>query len=276
MRYIADLHTHSTASDGQYAPGEVVRRGKDRGLEVLALTDHDTVDGVAEAISTGEKLGVQVLSGVELSAREHKNFHILGYCFDPAAPAILRLCQEQRDSRVKRERLILDFLETKGLLLSLDEVERFAGGEVIGRPHFAQALAARGYVQSRREAFDQFLDTPEFWEKVPRLEADAKSCIEVIKESGGKVSLAHPYQMKLSDGELEDLIRQMKAWGLDAIECYYPKYTPEQQALYLKLAKKYDLHITGGSDFHGEKVNPDVQLAAWEIEVDWLYSQKKL
>lgn len=269
---IADLHTHSTASDGQYAPGEVVRRAKDRGLEILALTDHDTVDGLAEAVSTGEKLGVQVLPGVELSAREHKNFHILGYCFDSTAPAILQLCQEQRDSRVKRERLILDFLESKGLLLSLDEVERFAGGEVIGRPHFAQALVVRGYVQSRREAFDQFLDTPEFWEKVPRLEADAKSCIEAIKESGGKASLAHPYQMKLSDRELEDLIKRMKTWGLDAIECYYPKYTPEQQTLYLKLAEKYDLHITGGSDFHGEKVKPDVHLAAWKLELDWLSS----
>lgn len=269
---IADLHTHSTASDGQYPPAELVKRAKERGLEVLALTDHDTVDGLAEAVSAGEKLGVQVLPGVELSAREHKNFHILGYCFDPAAPAIVRLCQEQRDSRVRRERLILDFLKTKGLLLSLDEVERFAGGEVIGRPHFAQALAARGYVQSRREAFDRFLDTPEFWEKVPRLEADAKSCIEAIKESGGKVSLAHPYQMKLSNHELEELVEKLTDWGLDAIECYYPKYTPEQQALYLKLAEKIRLHVTGGSDFHGEKVKPDVQLASWELELNWLSS----
>ena len=270
MRYIADLHTHSTVSDGQYAPEELVRLAKDRGLEVLALTDHDTVDGVAEAVSAGQALGILVLPGVELSAREHSNFHILGYCYDPAHPALRQLCEQQRENRVKREKMILDFLSTKDVKLSMDEVELCAGGKVIGRPHFAQAMVQRGYIQTRREAFDLYLDTPEFWEKVPRLEADARSCIEAIKKSGGKASLAHPYQMKLSNPELDELVVELTDWGLDAIECFYPKYTPGQQALYLKLAEKYHLHITGGSDFHGEKVKPDVQLAALDLDVGWL------
>lgn len=270
MNIFADLHTHSAASDGQYSPSELVYLAKKRGLSVIALTDHDTMAGVGEAAAAGAACGLRVLQGVELSAREYKNCHILGYGYDPAAAALSRLCEEQRENRIRREQMILDFLREKGLDLSLDEVEGLAGGSVIGRPHFAQALAGRGYVSSSREAFDRFLDTAEFWEKVPRLEADAHSCLRAIKDSGGKVSLAHPYQMKLSDRELDALVAQLTEWGLDAIECYYPKYTPEQQALYLRLAEKYGLHVTGGSDFHGERVKPDIQLAALELELDWL------
>ena len=105
---------------------------------------------------------------------------------------------------------------------------------------------------------------------IPRLEAPARDCLRAIKGSGGKASLAHPYQMKISEQELDNLVRELADWGLDAIECYYPKYTPEQQILYLRLAEKYNLHATGGSDFHGEQVKPDVQLAALELELDWL------
>lgn len=270
MNYLADLHTHSAASDGQYAPAELVYLAGRRGLSVIALTDHDTTAGVAEAAAAGRSCGVRVVQGVELSAREYKNCHILGYGYDLAAPALGRLCEEQRANRIRREGMILDFLREKGFALSLDEVERLAGGGVIGRPHFAQALVNRGYVSGTREAFDRFLDTAEFWEKVPRLEADVRSCLRAIKDSGGKASLAHPYQMKLSDEELDALVAQLTEWGLDAIECYYPKYTQEQQALYLRLAGKYGLHVTGGSDFHGERVKPDVQLAALELELEWL------
>ena len=103
-----------------------------------------------------------------------------------------------------------------------------------------------------------------------RFKADAKTCVETIKAAGGKVSLAHPYQMGLLDDELDVLVGQLKGWGLDAIECYYPKYTPEQQAFYLRLLEKYQLHATGGSDFHGERVKPDAELAALELKLDWL------
>ena len=270
MLYIVDLHTHSTASDGQYTPTQLVQRAVVRGIAVLALTDHDTTEGVEEAAKAGAGCGIRIIPGVELSAREHKNFHILGYNYDPSSPALSQLCERQRTNRIKREEMILDYLRTKDMELSRDEVERLANGAVIGRPHFAQALARRGYVQTTREAFQQYLDTAEFWEKVPRLESDVRGCIDAVKASGGKVSLAHPYQMKLSDEELDGLVRQLAAWGLDAIECFYPKYTPEQRAFYLRLAEKYDLHITGGSDFHGEQVKPDIELSAWDLELSWL------
>ena len=149
-------------------------------------------------------------------------------------------------------------------------MEALAGGDIIARPHFAQAMVRRGYVSSNREAFDRWLDTEDYHQKVKRFKAEAKICLEAIKAAGGKASLAHPYQVGLEDGALEELVAQLKEDGLDAIECYYPRHTTEQTAFYLRLAKKYNLHITGGSDFHGEKVKPDIQLAAWELELDWL------
>ena len=270
MSILADLHTHTTASDGQYTPTELVHLAKQHGIQVLAVTDHDTIAGVDEAQKAGGAVGLCVLRGVELSAKEHPNFHILGYGFRDGDTELSRLCEKLRAGRDDRKYRIVDFLREKGVDIDLAEVEELAGGEVIARPHFAQMLVKRGYVSTNREAFDRYLDTEEFRQKVKRFKADARTCVEAIRSAGGKVSLAHPYQMGLPDGELEALVAQLKDWGLDAIECYYPKYTPELQAFYLHLAEKYQLHRTGGSDFHGEKVKPDVELARWPLELGWL------
>jgi hypothetical protein len=273
MSCLADLHTHTTASDGQYTPAQLVRLAKDHGLSVLAVTDHDTIAGMDEAIAAGETLGLRVIRGVELSAKEHHNFHILGYGFKPGDTALAQLCEKLRAGRDDRKYKIVDFLREKGLDIDLTEVEALAGGKIIARPHFAQVLVKHGYASTNREAFDRYLDTEEFRQKVKRFKADARTCVRAIKSAGGKVSLAHPYQMGLPDDELDDLVRQLKGWGLDAIECYYPKYTSEQQHFYIHLAEKYHLHQTGGSDFHGEKVKPDVKLAALELDTDWLAFQ---
>lgn len=270
MNGVCDLHTHTTASDGQYTPSSLVRLAKEHGLTVLAVTDHDTIAGVNEAQRAGEALGLRVIRGVELSAKERSNFHILGYGFRDGDTELARLCEKFRAGRDDRKYRIVEFLQEKGVDVDLAEVESLAGGEVIARPHFAQVLVKHGYVSTNREAFDRYLDTEEFRQRVKRFKADSRTCIEAIKAAGGKVSLAHPYQMGLPDDELDRLVKQLKDWGLDAIECYYPKYTPEQQAFYLHLAEEYRLHKTGGSDFHGEKVKPDVELAALELDLDWL------
>ncbi len=267
---LCDLHTHTTASDGQYTPTELVGLAKARGLSVLAVTDHDTIAGVTEAQRAGSELDLTVIRGVELSAKDYPNCHILGYRFQDGDTELARLCERFRAGRDERKYKIVDFLREKGVDINLAEVEEIAGGEVIARPHFAQALVRRGYVSSNREAFDRYLDTEEFRRRVKRFKADAKTCVAAIKAAGGKVSLAHPYQMGLPDGELDILVGQLRDWGLDAIECFYPKYTPEQQQFYLHLAEKYQLHQTGGSDFHGERVKPDVELAALELDLDWL------
>lgn len=267
----ADLHTHSTASDGQYTPSDLVRLAKAKGLELLSLTDHDTVDGLHEAVCAGEALGLRILRGVELSAREYRSLHILGYGFSSEPSALTRLCSEMKAGRDERKYRIIDFLHEKGVNISLEEVEELAGGDIIGRPHFAQVMVRHGYVRSNREAFDCYLDTKEY-QHIERQKPSVRTCIETIKSAGGKVSLAHPYQVGLDDGDLEAFVQRLAEYGLDAIECYYPKHTMKQQAFFLHLAEKYRLHVTGGSDFHGERVKPDISLAAVELDADWLFS----
>ena len=271
MRYFADLHTHTTASDGQYTPAELVQLAKQRGLDAIAVTDHDTMDGLREALQAGEQNGLHVIPGIELSAKEYPTFHILGYAISPDAPALRDLCGKMKARRDERNPRLLAFLREKGIELSLSEVAEIAGGDIIGRPHFAQVMVRRGYVSSNREAFDRYLDTEEYHEKVERGKPSVQECIQAIRASGGKVSLAHPYQIGISDEELDKLVERLARFGLDAIECYYPKYTPEQQTFYLCLAERYRLHQTGGSDFHGEKVKPDVELAGVELNLDWIF-----
>ena len=265
----ADLHTHSTASDGQYTPSQLVRLAKAHGIEVLALTDHDTLDGLDEAVKAGEIFGLRVLRGVELGAREYRGLHILGYGFAPAAPGLRELCAWMKQGRDERKYRIIDFLREKGLEITLAEVEELAGGDIIGRPHFAQALVRRGYTATTKEAFERYLDTAEY-QRIERAKPDVRTCIETIRAAGGKVSLAPPYQLRLESEELEALVKRLAGYGLDAIECYYPRHSPEQQAFYLHLAEKYGLHVTGGSDFHGERIKPDIQLSALDLDVRWL------
>lgn len=269
MLYKADLHTHSTASDGQYTPSDLVRLAKARGLELLALTDHDTIDGLDEAIHAGELQNLRILRGVELGAREYRNLHILGYGFSSEPAALTQLCNEMKAGRDERKYRIIDFLHEKGVDISLEEVEELAGGDVIGRPHFAQVMVRHGYVQSNREAFDRYLDTREY-QRIERKKPSACTCIEAIRSAGGKAAFAHPYQVGLDGNDLEVMVQRLTECGLDAIECYYPKHTLKQQMFYLHLAKKYNLHVTGGSDFHGEQVKPDIALAALELNADWL------
>lgn len=269
MLYKADLHTHSTASDGQYAPAELAKLVKERGSEVWALTDHDSVSGVDEGRAAGERLGLRVIAGVELSADDYLNLHILGYNF--SVPALQGWFDSLKGGRNDRKYRIRDFLRRKGLEIPLDEVDEAAAGGSVGRPHFAMVMLRHGYVSTRKEAFDRYLDTPEFQEIERGTKPSAQTCVERIKAAGGKVSLAHPYQIVLNGEEtLEELVKRLKGYGLDAIECHYPIHTPEQTAEYLAMAKKYGLYVTGGSDFHGEKNKPQNPLAAWELELDWL------
>jgi len=266
----ADLHTHSTASDGQYAPAELARLVKNRGAEVWALTDHDSVNGVSEAVEAGEGLGLKVIRGVELSADDYLNLHILGYDF--SVPALRDWFDSLQGGRNDRKYRIRDFLRRKGLEIPLEEVDAEAAGGSVGRPHFAMVMLRLGYVKTRKEAFDLYLDTPEFQEIERGTKPSARECVERLKAAGGKISLAHPYQIVLNGESLDELVKRLKGYGLDAIECYYPIHTSEQTVEYLALAKKHGLHVTGGSDFHGEKRKPDHPLAAWELELDWLIS----
>ena len=271
---IVDLHIHSTASDGQYAPAEVVRLAKAAGVEIVALTDHDTVAGVSEALAQGRELGMTVLIGVEFSAAEYHNLHILGYGMDLQNTALLDLCAAMKRSREDHNTYIVDFLHRHGVPIDLEEVKELAGNASIGRPHFAQIMLRHGWVKNSREAFDRYLDTPEY-HQVDRKKFSARECVAAILSAGGKPVLAHPYQLQLEDKALEGEVKRLLSYGLLGIECYYPRHTPEKQAFYLRLAEKYHLYVTAGSDFHGEKVHPEDKFRPVELDVEWLLPEKR-
>lgn len=269
---VADLHTHSTASDGQHAPAELVRMAKAAGLAVMALTDHDTTDGLAGAMAEGRAVGLPVVAGIEISAREHRKLHILGYGFDPEAAPLKSLCGEMRRSRDERKHVLLERLAGAGMKLDLAEVEAYAGGGIVGKPHFARAMVARGYVPDVKSAFDLYLDG-EACAGVGRYKPDAETCIRTIRSAGGLASLAHPCQLGMDDGELDRLVSRLAGYGLNAIECFYPAHTPVQTGTYTYMARRYGLRVTGGSDFHGENVKPGVGFAKWGLDVDWLMAR---
>ncbi len=265
-----DLHIHTTASDGQYSPEDVVKKAASCGLDCIAITDHDTLNGLDEAVEAGKKYGLTVLRGIELGAAEFSHLHILGLGLTSEKSTLSELCQKLKDSRDQRKYRIISFLQNKGIDVSLNEVEKKAGGQIIARPHFAQILVEKGYVMSTTEAFDRYLDTDEY-QKIERFKATAKECISAIHNAGGKAVMAHPYQLNLLDENLGNLIEKLCSYGLDGIECYYPKHTDEQTKYYLELSQKYSLHVTSGSDFHGEKVKPDIEITSKCLDIKWIF-----
>lgn len=271
---MVDLHTHTSASDGQYSPSEVVCMARNAGIDCLAITDHDTISGLQEAENAGQEYGITIVRGIELGAKEDRHMHIVGLNFCEEARELQSLCNKLKQSRDERKYRIVDFLKEKGIKISLDEVMELAGGEVIARPHFAQVMLRHGYVSSIREAFDRYLDTEEY-QKIERYKAPAAECIDVIHRGGGKAILAHPYQLGMTDEALEQLIAHLKSVGLDGIECYYPQHTLEMTWKYLEIVRKYDLHISGGSDFHGEAVHPDNLLKPIPLDISWLEPLRK-
>lgn len=269
MTQLVDLHTHSNASDGQYPPAALVRKAAQAGIELLALTDHDTLDGLAEAETAAAGQGITVLRGVELGAKEDRHMHILGLGLGADSVVLDDLCQKLKAGRDERKYRIVDFLAEKGIHIDLAEVAAQAGSDLIARPHFAQVMLRHGYVSSIREAFERYLDTDEY-QKIERFKADAPTCIDAVHRSGGRAVLAHPYQLGFSEEKLEETVRWLKDCGLDGLECYYPRHTPEMVRAYLALAGRYGLHVSAGSDFHGEQVRPDTQLRPVSLEVGWL------
>ncbi len=259
-----DLHTHSTCSDGTYRPADLVREAKAAGVTHLALTDHDTVEGVAEAARAAREEGIAFLPGVEISAEfQPGTLHILGYGMDAADERLRRSLSEIQRWRRERNPKIVERLRALGLEVTLEEVAARAGGDLVGRPHFAQTLLDKGYVKSRQEAFDLYLakGRPAYVDKV-RLSAEES--IALVRDAGGVAVLAHPLQLKLGDGEaLEAFVKSLADRGLQGVECYYRNHTEGEEARFLALAKKYGLLVTGGSDFHGAN-RPAIRLGTGE------------
>jgi predicted metal-dependent phosphoesterase TrpH len=250
-----DLHTHSTASDGTMSPTALVRHAKERRLEALALTDHDTVEGLEEALTAGECEGIEIVPGIEISAEfPESTLHILGYYVDFTNRAFLDNISILQKARNERNPAIIKKLQALGLAITLEEVAAEAETGQVGRPHFAQVLLKKGYIKTPREAFERYLakGAPAYTDKFRFAPADA---IAHIKNAGGIPVLGHPFTLKYKTAdELDAIIADMAGWGLMGIEAYYSEHSETQVRLYKDLAEKHNLVITGGSDFHGQNI----------------------
>ena len=248
-RYI-DLHTHSIMSDGALSPAEVVRHAKAAGLSAVALSDHDSIDGVREAMEEGNKIGIEVVPAIELSAVSDTELHILGYYIDIDNPFFRSQLERALTVRKQRTKQTCDNLVKLGFDVTVEEALAIAPAGIVGRAHFARLLADKGYTSSVKEAFDRYLSfgKPAYSNSQC---LTAQECIEMIKQAGGVSFVAHLHLTKMEDTALRAFLQEMIACGLDGIEGYYTEYTPDQQDKYQAWSKEFSLGISGGTDFHG-------------------------
>jgi predicted metal-dependent phosphoesterase TrpH len=242
----ADLHLHTTASDGVFSPADVVRFARARGLAAIAITDHDVTDGVEEAQRAGAGCGLDVLPGVEINTDfGPTEVHILGYCMDLADPEFQRVIAWLRDGRVERARQMVTRLVEMGVPISWERVEEISGPGAMGRPHIAQALREAGHIETLQSAFDLYIGAggPAY---VPRERFDAFEAIAAIRAAGGVAVVAHPGKI-----HNDSLIRPLVDAGLGGIEVCHPDHDEAQTARYRRMADELGLVWTGGSDFHG-------------------------
>lgn len=257
MEYI-DLHTHSHHSDGSLSPTELVLLAKECGLKAIALTDHDTTDGLDEFFEAGKKHGVETISGIEFSAASTGETHILGYGFDHREAGIAQTIADMKRLRLENNIRTQNALQALGFDVTVEDVRKISPVGNLGRAHFARVMADKGYVSSVKEAFELYLQKGKPGYNSLRL-LTPEDAIRIIKTAGGKAYLAHLHLTKLEGKELEDYVIRLKNAGLDGIEGYYTDYTPEMQNEYQALAKKYGLELSGGTDFHGAN-KPHIKL----------------
>jgi len=257
-----DLHLHSTASDGSFSPAELVRKVAAEGLAIIALTDHDTVGGIAAALEAAREFpGLRLIPGIEISTDTPEGeVHILGYFIDHTDCNLQAALEKMRSSRWERARQIVTKLGELGCPVDWERVLEIAGGGTIGRPHIAQAMLERGHVESFRGAFEQYIsrDGPAY---VEREKVTPSGAVELVVQARGLPVLAHP----LTIPQPEQLATKLKVVGLIGIEAYYASYTAEDVQRLVSIADRYNLIATGGTDFHGIDANADTSIGGVEI-----------
>jgi len=254
-----DLHMHSCFSDGTYTPEELIKAGVEGGLEAMALTDHDNVAGIPRFLEAARQAGMKAISGVEVSADVRKGaLHILGYGVRHEDATLQRHLNWILEGREERNKEILGKLSRAGISITMEEVRSCAGSEVVGRPHFAEALIRRGVARNKRHAFDRYLARGRM-AYAERRRLSPEDSVSFIRAAGGVPSIAHPFSLELKKGALLEFCTRLKDHGLMGLECYYPEHTPAMTGEYLEIAEKLGLIPTGGSDFHGA-ATPDLRL----------------
>jgi len=266
-----DLHLHTTASDGVLSPSEIVRYAKAKGLQAIAITDHDTIDGCEEGLSEGERIGFEVIPGIEISAEYSPgSMHILGFFLDIHHPLLNERLEYLQKARAERNPKMIAKLNQLGMEVTYDEVLKASGGGQVGRPHFANVLLEKKYVRNFQEAFDRFLKkgAPAY---VDKFRFTSKEALHFIHEARGMAVLAHPNTLGVNKySELEKLILQLVEEGLQGIEVYYPEHSAVEVAQYKTLADRYSLLSTGGTDYHGiEKNELDIGVGRGEMKLPY-------
>jgi len=246
-----DLHIHSDCSDGALSPEALVERAHQLGIHALALTDHDTVTGNARAVAAGAKRGLPVLPGIEISTQwRGLTFHLLGFGTTRTDGEVASTLEFLVESRRQRNPRMVERLQHLGVEITLEEVQAEAAGEVVGRPHFAKVLLAKGVVHSNQEAFDRFLGRGAA-AYLDKARLDPEAACRLVRDAGGVAVLAHPGLIERDRPDLlVPLLDHMTDLGLAGIEAYYSRHDPGQTLQYRNLARQRDLLVTGGSDFH--------------------------
>ena len=255
-----DLHVHTTASDGQYSPAQIIQKAAEKNLKAIAITDHDTVAGLEEAKAAGRELGVTVVPGIELNITfPTGEFHLLGLGIKEPSKSLINIVENVIKNRNDRNAQIIEKMNQDGVALTTEELQADFPNTVIGRPHFAAELVKHGVVKTRQQAFDQYLARGRKW-YVPRVCTNLDEAIVALRESGAVPVVAHPMSLYLSWGRLPDFLKDCYEKGVMGIEAFHPGARVTECLRLEELGRKIGFIITAGSDFHGEKIRSDRRL----------------
>ena len=274
-----DLHVHTTASDGQYTPTQLIQKAAEHNIKVIAITDHDTVNGLEEAKLAGEQFGVTVIPGIELNINGSPGeFHLLGLNITNVSASMKEVLQNVIKNREERNKRIITKMQTDGVDITFEELTARFPNTIIGRPHFASILVEKKVVKTRQQAFDMYLAKGKPW-YTERTGTNLDEAIVAIKESKGIPVIAHPMSLYLSWGKLPEMLKQYYEQGVMGIEAFHPGARVTECLRLQELGKQIGFIITGGSDFHGEKIRSDRRLGhtcgGKKIE-DRLYTEELL
>lgn len=254
-----DLHTHSTASDGTLTPAELVEYAYSKGLCAIALTDHDTVAGIAAAVAAASRIGgFELIPGIELSVESKGETHVLGYFIDISSRRLTDALEEIRRVRVERGYKTAENLTAAGMPVTVEEALEFSGGGAIARIHFAKLLVKKGYAKDVADAMRDWLSPGKPGHSSAQA-ITAEEAVEIIRSAGGDAYIAHLHTTGMNGGELRDFLKRLKSVGLTGIECMYSEYTPEMAVEYAALADSLGLKRSGGTDFHGNN-KPHIEI----------------
>ena len=266
-----DLHTHSLCSDGAQAPADVVRTAHAAGLAAIALSDHDCITGVQEAMDTGKALGVEVIPAVELSAQSDTELHILGYFIDIHNQKLQDAMAYALQVRDERQEETCRKLNEQGFQITMDELREEAhGNPVLCRAHFAQIMVRKGYAESVKDAFNRYLSVG-CYAYSNRQALTGPEAVSLIKEAGGIAVAAHLHLIKMEDEPLKEYLGSLIPYGLEGVEGYYTDYTEDMNRRYRAMAQELGLVISGGTDYHGAN-KPHISIGRGKGDLEIPYS----